>query len=305
VKHIELEIDKRVRNIGIEKNKENTNFIQNLESVMNYIKSDSLYGDMITLNYYSQQSYVAQAFIDEMVNVENELYNKWNLVGNVDIDYDDNEKISVISILNENLINKFNIAKNMEEINNKNIMNNCKNEIIKYFDEKLDEYAKEYKISDDTLQNLKKDAENMLEKGLNKVIGKIFNNDLRNELKKLYNNLEDSYNKENFINMFDIAKQIAQNMSNKTTIYRDKKLFDCLRIEMEKVQMVRNKLKEGKSGTLSEMEENIIVHFDKEQMEKIEEDFENANSISKSDILLARLSTETDIFREVLKHLEH
>ncbi len=279
------------------------NLIQELQNSIDYIKSDSLSKDEIILNYYNQKLAVSQLFTDAMIKVEKQLFKTWDLDGAINVDYIDNEHESVISVIKKNLTSKFENANSMSEVNNESILNKCKNEIIKYFYTELDEYAKEYDLSDKLLENIKNDVPNLVDKNFDSVVDKIFNDNVKDKLNDLCDQLEDLYNKEEFSKMNKVANKISKYMSEKTTIYKDSNLFERLRISISKVQAIQDKLRNGESGKLSESEENMIVKLDKELMKSLEKNFTSQNILFKSNISLSKFNIETKLYEKLLKKL--
>lgn len=280
------------------------NFIQELKNSIDYIRSDSLSKDEVVLNYYNQKLKVSRLFTDAMINVEKKLFKTWGLDGAINVDYIDNEHKSITSVIEQNLTNKFETANSMSEVNKKSLLNNCKKEIIKYFYVELDEYAKKYNISNELLENIKNDASDLVNKNFDSVANKILNDDVRDELNNLCDELEDLYNKEEFSKMSRVANEISKCISKKTTIYKDIDLFDRLRIDMSRVQAVQNKLKNGQSGKLSKSEENMIVQLDKEQMKRLDKDYMSQKVVLDSNVFWSKFDIETKLYEKLFKNLE-
>ena len=299
---IELEISNQL-NYSRKTDIQTENLIQELQNSIDYIRSDSLSKDEIILNYYNQKSAVSQLFTDAMIKVEKQLFKIWNLDGAINVDYIDNEHKSVTSVIEKNLTRKFETANSMSEVNKKSVLNNCKKEIIKYFYTELDEYAKNYDLSDELLENIRNDVPNLVDKNFNSVVNKIFNDNVRDELNDLCDELEDLYDKEEFSKMNKVANKISKYISEKTTIYKDSNLYERLRISMSKVQAIQNKLKNGESGKLSESEENMIVKLDKEQMKSLEKNFISQNVLFDSNISLSKFDIETKLYEKLFRKI--
>lgn len=302
--NIELEVNTKLNNINPAVDKEINDFKHKLEMVVNYMGDKSFQDDKISLNYYNQSIYVAKAFTNQMEKAEDEIFKKWGLEGRIDVGYQDNEKLSVTSVIVDNLVKQYAKANNMSEINNDNILNNCKDKIVDFFYTELDKYAENYNLGSKLLQNIKNDVTFTVNRHFDKIANKLFNDNIRDELDNLCNELEKSYNKRDFTKMAQITKEISKYFSKNGTIYRDRELFDRLSIGMAKSKMVQNKLENGKEGTLNEMEEELIVKFNKEQIKKIEQDYKVGEVFSKSDVSMARFTVETDMIKEIFENLK-
>lgn len=297
-----IEIELNNNNLGdINSNVDNevNNLKQKLETVINYIGTNSFQDENIFLNYYNQEVYVAKAFTKEMEKAEQELLKKCGLENVEYVGNEDNGILSVTSVIIDNLTNKFDNASNMSEINNDEVLNNCKNAIVDYFNNKLDEYAKEYKIDNELLANVKDDIPHIVSKHFDKTANKLFNDNVRDELNNLCNELENAYNIENFTEMTEITEKISKYLSKDTTIYRDEELFKKLKTNMAKSKMIQSKLRNGQEGSLSEFEESLITKFNNEQTENINKDYKDKMGFFKEDVSTSRFSTETDIMREL------
>lgn len=215
---IELGIDNNMANIDLTENSENNNFLKELEFATDYMQINSSQNDEVISNYYNQASYLTIAIREEMIKAEDELFEKWNLEDGIYAnyeDYGDYENSSIIPIITENLTNKFNNANDMSEINNEEVLNNCKEKITKYYISELDEYAKKYNLDNKTLMNIKNDIPNLVNKHFYKITDELLNNNFRDKLEELCDELEESYKNKNYTKMKSISDQISKELSGK------------------------------------------------------------------------------------------
>lgn len=159
----------------------------------------------ISNNYFEQNQYVCQIMEKELGKAEDELFKKWNLEGGIYVDDEDSALAGDVIYLT--LTDKYFHAKNMSEINNDKVLNNSKNEIVKYFNQELDKYAKSYNIEKDLIENVKKDVPNIVGEHFDNVVDKLFNDKTRNKLSILCNEWEKAYEKLDYESMDQTAKK--------------------------------------------------------------------------------------------------
>lgn len=214
----------------------------------------------------------------ELGKAEDELFKKWNLEGGIYVD--DEDSALAVEVIYPTLTDKYFHAKNMSEINNDKVLNNSKNEIVKYFNQELDEYAKSYNIEKDLIENVKKDVPNIVGEHFDNVVDKLFNDKTRNKLSILCNEWEKAYEKLDYESMDKTVKKIISHFQKPGTVYRDSKLENKLEEIVTKNQFIQNKLAKGEDGRLNEIEEKVIMKDINPKREK--EDSRNSrNDIEK------------------------
>ena len=298
---IELEVSNQL-NTALEKNK---NIQQITPDILFNLSSSIDSSNEALKNYYNNYLYVATSFRDEMFKMEEELFKKWNLKDGLYMIYNEEgeyEYHSIFPIINENLVDKFYNAKSMSEVNNKEVLNNCKQEIIRQYDIEINEYARIYEIDEETVNNVKDDVPYLVDKYFDKVADKMLNNDVRDKLKYLCGRLEKAYKDGNFEKMSEITNQISQYLSKETTIYRDEELFKRLRMDLTRSKMMQNKIKEGNFERLSDVEEELITKFDNEQNELVQKTLDEFKQLSVDDVSFIGFSMETNLYREMFNY---
>ena len=240
---------------------ENNRILEETIATKNYFESRNISKDLVLDNYYKQDMYILERLEKGMVNAENELCQKWGLKDRLYIDVATEGKC-ISYIIMENLTDKYMEAEDMSEINNISVLEKCKNQIINYFKEELDNYAINYNLNMDTLYNIKSDVPEVVSKHFDKITDELLNDRVRDNLKSLCNKLENAYKDENYDKMNEISEKIENYFSNKKTIYRDYELLYRIKIDLVKNQMVQNKLKNNMSGKLSSLEEELIEKFE-------------------------------------------
>ena len=302
---IELAIGNNLNNVDAELNNDITINLYDLNSISNYMTQNS--ENIVIQNYYNNYWYVASSFCEEMFKMEDDLFKKWNLKDGLYMIFEeegDYENRSILPIIKENLADKLYNAKYMSEINNEQVLNNCKAEIIKQYNTELDDYAKKYKLDDELIENVKKDMPNFVNEYFDKVAEKILGNNVRDKLESLCDELEIAYNKENLTELKNLTNEIQEYLSKDTTIYRDEDLFKRLRVDLTKCRMAQMNLEKGRPGKLSELEEEMILKFDKEQMEILQRDINKFKVLNKNDIAMADFEMNTKIMKQVLDSLD-
>ena len=211
----------------------------------------------ISNNYYGQDQYVCQILEKELGKAEDELFEKWNLDGGIYVD--DEDSALAADVIYPTLTDKFYYAKSMSEINNEEILDHCKNEIIKYFNKELEKYAENYNIEKDLIENVKKDVPDIVEKHVDTVVKKLFNDKTRDKLANLCNNWENAYKDLNYEKMDEMAEKILSHFKKPGTVYRDNELEKKLEEVVTKNKFIQNKLARGENGKLNEIEEKVIM----------------------------------------------
>lgn len=158
----------------------------------------------------------------------------------------------------------------MLEVNNDEVLDNSKSEIVNYFYEKLDEYAKEYEIEDGLIGSVKKDVADMVSKYFDSAIDLVLNDNVKNKLLNLSNSWEKAYEKLDYEKMNNISKKIMNLLQKNNCLYRDEDLEKSLEEIITKNQFIQNKLSKGEEGKLNDIEEMVILRY--LNSENLEED---------------------------------
>lgn len=227
-------------------------------------------GLKVSNNYYDQSEKLATIMKNQMIKVEKELFKKWNLDGGIYINDADFGSGFVTSILYPTLIKNYTEAKDMLEVNNDEVLDNSKSEIVNYFYEKLDEYAKEYEIEDGLIGSVKKDVADMVSKYFDSAIDLVLNDNVKNKLLNLSNSWEKAYEKLDYEKMNNISKKIMNLLQKNNCLYRDEDLEKSLEEIITKNQFIQNKLSKGEEGKLNDIEEIVILRY--LNSENLEED---------------------------------
>lgn len=217
----------------------------------------------IAHNYFGQQEYVFQTLMEELGKVEENLFEKWNLQDGIFVnDFDS----GLGEIIMDTLTNKFANAKSMSEVNNETVLNSSKLEITNFFNQELEQYAREQGIEEEHIQKVKQDVPKIVEKYFDRVVDKMFNNKTRDELEDLCNKWEKAYERFSYKDMNEISQEILGKMQKDGELYRDKELELKLEEVVTKNQFIQNKILRGEEGILTKIENDVIMKYvDKEK----------------------------------------
>lgn len=280
----------------------NTNLQEDTREIWSNINSSIDNNEEVLRNYYTNYSYISSSFVDAMFKMEDELFKKSGLKYGLYMIYKnegDYENRSILPVINKNLADKFYVAKNMEEVNNEETINNCKQEIIKQYNKEIEQYAKMYKIDKEQVYNLKSNLPELVNKYFDRVADKLLNNNVRDKLEIYCDRLENAYDKGDFKKMTQITNELLKYLSKESTIYRDEDLFKRLRTDVTRSKMVQNNIEEGKAEKLSSIEEELLSKFDNEQMNIFKSDLKVNKHLSQDDVTIARFQMGTEIFKKI------
>lgn len=218
--------------------------------------SNIMMKDKISKNYNWQDEYVLIKFDKAMSRAEKELFKKWNLDDGIYIEDE------VGTVILDELVRKYSVALNMAEVKNKEVLDNCMNKVIELFNKKLDGYAKEYKLDNELIEDVKKDVPNIVSKYFLNAVNRLFNdNKTRNKLSKLCDELENAYKESDFEQMENITNEISKEFPSDKILYRDKELYYRLSLDVCLSTYISNRIKNGCSGELTDIEKEIIWRF--------------------------------------------
>jgi hypothetical protein len=237
--------------------KESTNDFQ-INDIISMSREKNI--EKIFEKYNNQIDYIAQNIEDSVNDIEEEIVKKWKLKSNLYIT--DTDKPLGAYLYNK-MGDKYFYAVDILEMGDKDFLNNIKNEIIKNFKTELNKYEKKYNIKSNNIEDIEKDIEKLVNKNITQKFADMFNNDIRDELESLCNKWDENYAKKNYSKVDELTTQILE-FCDKPIIYKDDKLENRVEKIIAKNQIIQNKIKSGKNGEISELEDEILNKLIKE-----------------------------------------
>lgn len=211
-------------------------------------------------NYFDQDMIINNIFLESAIKTEDELLEKWNIEdGGL---YLDDEDAYIGARIMEQQDEKYFYARNMEEYLTDEILEGNKNVIIEEINNALDLFKEKYNISEKQIVKMKEDAREIAEKNFEKAVKKIEKLNIRDELKDLCNEWNDAYDKRDYDLMNDLAKDIRKYYTGRY-LFRDNDLHEEARVTIVKNEFINNKLKDGKEGVITELEESLIDKYER------------------------------------------
>ena len=224
--------------------------------------SDFLLNDRekVSSNYINQGLIIYNIFLDSAIKTEDELLEKWNIEeGGLYLgDEDANIGARIMELQDENYF----YARNMEEYLTDEILEGNKNVILEEIDNALDIFKEKYNISEKQIIEMKEDAREIAEKNFEKAVKKIEKLNIRDELEDLCDEWKVAYDKQDYDLMNDLAKDIRKYYTGRY-LYRDNDLHEEARVTIVKNEFINNKLKDGKEGIITELEESLIDKYER------------------------------------------
>ena len=210
--------------------------------------------ETISKQYNNQIDYIFGEIEKGIDKIEEELVNKWNLESDLYMTDRDNP---LNAYLYNKMESKYFYAVDISEMANERFIDNIKNEIIKGFNTALDKYENNHHLVEKNKEEIRKDIERLVNKNVDSITSKLFNNKVRDNLENLCNRWNQAYENKDYSKADKISDKIV-NFIDRPDVYKDDKLNARAEKIIYKNELIQNKLKNGKDGELSELEENTL-----------------------------------------------
>lgn len=179
---------------------------------------------------------------------------KWNL-----------ENSFKIPVYNESLGNdlfgmlkdKLQEVKYLSELNDKKFISDIKDRIEQEFKLTLNEYKSNNEITKKNQIAIEKYITSTINKNIDSIANKLFNDSNRDSLFELCNKFEQAYSENNFNKMNTISKQIEK-LFDGSKLYKDVELTKRAEKDMTINNLLQNKIKNMEQASINEIEMQLI-----------------------------------------------